>query len=99
VDPLDQLDQEGLGQVPDALRVQVGEAELQHPGAQREQPAVGFGVAELAEREQQPARRGAGQAGAAGDLGQRHGSVLAVEGLDDRQPAREGLDEIGRLRG
>jgi hypothetical protein len=89
-----QFHEEGLGEIPDALRVQECEAELQHLRAQREAPAVGFRVAELAQREQQAPGRRACEAGVARDFAQRHGRMIAIEGLDDREAASKRLDEV-----
>src|SRR5690606_2549508 len=56
-------------------------------------------VPELLQRAQEPAGRGARDAGAAGDLAEGERRVLGVEGADDGEPAGEGLDEVvGRLR-
>jgi hypothetical protein len=55
-------------------------------------------VAELDQREQEPSRGGAGEAGGARDLAQPELAVLPVERADDRQATFQGLDVVGVAR-
>jgi hypothetical protein len=82
-----------LGHVRQSERREVGEAELEHPGRQRETPAGLLHVAEALEREHEAARCRARELAGAGDVAQRH-RLGAVQRADHRQPARERLDEV-----
>ena len=64
---------------------QVRVAEVEHARRERELLAVGADVAEVGEREQEAARGGAREAGAAGDVGQRQLGVVGAEGADHRR--------------
>ena len=89
VNLLDQFDHVRLSQLPEGLRVQVGEPEVEHARAQREVLAVEAGVPELDQGQQQPPRRAARQARLSGDIAERHRRGARIEGFDDREPLRE----------
>ena len=76
------------GDVPEALRPHVGDAEVEHPRGERVLPAFDADVAELGEREQDPAGGRAGQARGRGDLGEGQRAV-----------ARRGTPRSPRARG
>jgi hypothetical protein len=83
-----------LGHLGQAEAREVGIAELEHTRAQAEVAAVGAHVAELGEREQEPARRRAAEARPPRDVGQRQLGRLGVEGPDDLEPTLQRLDEV-----
>src|SRR6266851_1641234 len=73
---------------------QVGIAELEDLGTEREFAVVVAHVAEAYERVQEPPGGGPAEPGAGGDFAEAHGLVVGVECPDDRQAALQRLDEI-----
>ena len=96
VHPLRELLHVGLGDVGQLQRGDIGVAEVQHAGRELEVAAVRAHVAERLEGEEQPARRGPGQAGRAGHLGQRHGRLVGREGPQHSEAALQRLHELRR---
>ncbi len=86
---LDQFDHVGLSQLPQSLRVEVGEPEVEHARAQTEVLAVEAGVADFDQRQEQTPRRSARQASFPGDIAERHRRGACVEGFDDRESLRQ----------
>ena len=85
---------EGLGDMPPAHRRQIGVAEAQDVGREREMLAVGGDEAEIFQGQQETPRGGPCHARRGGDLGQRHRRPFGPEGLDHRQPARQRADTL-----
>ncbi len=83
-----------LGDLGQAQAREVRVAELEDARGQRELLAVGADVAEVGQREQEAARGGAREAGAAGDVAQRELGVVGAERADDGEAALERLDEV-----
>ena len=83
------------GDVPQPLRPDVGDAELEHPRRERERAAVGPDVAQLRQRQQDPAGRRPGQPRRGGDLGERRRRAAGPERGDHLEPAGQRLDEVG----
>jgi hypothetical protein len=78
-----------LGDLGQRLAGEVRVAELEDARSQRELLAVGADVAEVGQREQEAARGGAREAGAAGDVAQRELGVVGTERADDGEAALE----------
>ena len=70
-------------------------AEREHARGQREEWSVAPDEAERLEREQEAPCAGPGLAGAPGDVAQGEVTVLGVEGADDVERLRDGLDHVG----
>ena len=72
----------------------IGHPQLEHTGRQREGAVVGADIAQLFERQQDTARRWAGESRGGGHLAEAHRRAIWREGADDIQPPRQRLDEI-----
>src|ERR1043165_2039654 len=79
---------------PDVLRADVGHAELEHAGGERETGRVTAYVSQCLERDEDAACRGPGQLHFSGDLAQRHVRPGRLETTQDVEPPGESLDEI-----
>ena len=83
-----------LGDLGQGQAGQVRVTQLEHPRAQREAPVGEVHVAELDERQQEPARCRARETRCPRHIAERELAVLGVERTDHRQPALERLDEV-----
>ena len=70
----------------DVHRLEVRGAELQHPRPQQKVAPVAGDIAEFLERQQAAACGGSGDSGAAGNVAESQGRMIAGECPDDRQP-------------
>ena len=75
-------------------RRDVGVPEVEDDWRELEQTAVAAHVAEALEREEQAPRRGPGEAGQSGDVGEREGGVLGGEAPQHREAPFERLHEV-----
>ncbi len=86
-----------LGERGQRQRGEIAEAELENARRQREDSAVGAHVTEGLERLEEPASRGTGQIGAAGDVAEVSAGFSASKADGPLETASEGLDELSRI--
>src|SRR5450631_3127913 len=91
----DELGQMRAGDVPQAERSHVGQAQPEHLRGEGEGAVRLPDKSELGQGQQEAPGGGPGQAGGLGDLGQAHPGVTIVEAGQDVQAPRECLDEVG----
>ena len=94
VHPLAQRFEERLADLLHVERREIGVADVQDGGGQREVAPVGGGVAQRRQREQQPPSGRPGEPRPLGDLRQRLFGMLGVEAAQHEEAAFEGLDMV-----
>ena len=93
-----QLLQMVLGDLLDIHRFEIGRPELEHLGPQQEVTPVAGDVAEFLQRQQAAACGGRRDAGAAGNVAEAQGRVVAREGADDGQSLGESSHRLATRR-